>query len=414
MYGRLCQIANMFILLFCASYDKRKDFFMSEFLKPAVKPNNPQFSSGPCTKRPGWHIDALKDAFLGRSHRAAEGKAKLNEVITRSKDILGIPDDWVLGILPGSDTGAVEAALWSLLGPRTVDMLAWESFGQGWAVDASRHLGLTDARLFTADYGQLPDLSAVDFSHDIVFTWNGTTSGVAVPNGDWISDDREGLVIVDATSAVFAMDIPWHKIDVATWSWQKALGGEAAHGMLALSPRAVERLENYIPDWPIPKIFRLTKKGKLISGIFEGATINTPSMLAVEDALDALKWAEDIGGLKTLIKRSQDNFAVIDEFVTNNEWIDFLAETPETRSTTSVCLMLSDSRIKRKTKEEQAIIAKKFVKLLEAEGVAYDIGAYRDAPPGLRIWMGSTVEKQDIIDLMPWLSWAWEEIAKEL
>ncbi len=387
---------------------------MSEFLKPTQKPNNPQFSSGPCTKRPGWSLDGLKDAFLGRSHRAADGKAKLDEVITRSKDILGIPEDWVVGILPASDTGAVEAALWSLLGARTVDMLAWESFGQDWAIDASRHLGLNDARLFTAEYGQLPDLSAVDFNHDIVFTWNGTTSGVRVPNGEWISDKRKGLVIVDATSAVFAMDMPWHSIDVATWSWQKALGGEAAHGMLALSPRAVERLESYIPEWPVPKIFRLTKKGKLIEGIFEGATINTPSMLAVEDALDALKWAEEIGGLPALIKRSQDNFAVIDDFVKNNEWLDFLATQPETRSTTSVCLVLSDGRVKRKTKEEQAAIAKKFVKLLEEEGVAYDIGAYRDAPPGLRIWMGSTVETQDVIDLMPWLNWAWEQIAKDL
>ncbi len=387
---------------------------MSEFLKPAKKPNNPQFSSGPCTKRPGWQLTNLQEAFLGRSHRAIDGKAKLNEVIKRSKDILNIPNDWILGILPGSDTGAVEAALWSLLGARTVDMLSWESFGQGWAVDASRHLGLNDARLFTADYGYLPDLSAVDFSNDIVLTWNGTTSGVKVPNGDWIADDREGLVIVDATSAVFAMDIPWNKIDVATWSWQKALGGEAAHGMLALNPRAVERLENYIPEWPIPKIFRLTKKGKLIKGIFEGSTINTPSMLAVEDALDALKWAEDIGGLSALIKRSEDNFTVIDEFVKNNEWIDFLPQQAETRSTTSVCLVLNDGRIKRKPKEEQAAIAKRFVKLLDDEDAAYDIGAYRDAPPGLRIWMGSTIEKQDVADLMPWLSWAWEQIAKDL
>ncbi len=387
---------------------------MTEITKPAIRPNNPNFSSGPCTKRPGWSVDVLKDAFTGRSHRAAGGKAKLAEVINKSKAVLGMPEDWRLGIMPGSDTGAVECALWTLLGERTVDMLSWESFGQGWAVDAARHLGLTEARLFSAPYGALPDLNQVDFNHDIVLTWNGTTSGVKVPNGDWIADDRKGLVIVDATSAVFAMDIPWDKVDVVTWSWQKVMGGEAAHGMLALGPRAVERLENYIPSWPVPKIFRLTKGGKLIEGIFKGETINTPSMIAVEDAIDGLNWADDIGGLPALIKRSEDNLAIMADFVGKNPWIDFLAKKPEIRSNTSVCLVLSDNRITRKTVAEQATIAKEFVKLLADEGVAYDIGAYRDAPPGLRIWMGATVETQDVKDLLPWLTWAWKCIEAKL
>lgn len=387
---------------------------MTAITKPNTRPNNPNFSSGPCTKRPGWSLDALKDAFIGRSHRAAGGKAKLAEVIDKSKAILGIPDDWRLGIMPGSDTGAVEAVLWSLLGERTVDMLAWESFGQGWATDAARHLGLTDARLFTAPYGELPNLNQVDFAHDVVFTWNGTTSGVKVPNGDWIADDRKGLVIVDATSAVFAMDIPWDKVDVVTWSWQKVMGGEAAHGMLALGPRAVERLENYIPSWPIPKVFRMTKSGKLIEGIFKGETINTPSMIAVEDAIDGLNWADDIGGLSALMQRSNDNLEVISDFVAENAWIDFLAKIPETRSNTSVCLILTDPRIKRKTPAEQAALAKEFVKLLGDEGVAYDIGAYRDAPSGLRIWTGATVETADIRNLMPWLTWAWKTIEAKL
>lgn len=387
---------------------------MTAITKPNTRPNNPNFSSGPCTKRPGWSLDALKDAFIGRSHRAAGGKAKLAEVIDKSKAILGMPDDWRLGIMPGSDTGAVEAVLWSLLGERTVDMLAWESFGQGWATDAARHLGLTDARLFTAPYGELPNLNQVDFAHDVVFTWNGTTSGVKVPNGDWIADDRKGLVIVDATSAVFAMDIPWDKVDVVTWSWQKVMGGEAAHGMLALGPRAVERLENYIPSWPIPKVFRMTKSGKLIEGIFKGETINTPSMIAVEDAIDGLNWADDIGGLSALMQRSNDNLEVISDFVAENAWIDFLAKIPETRSNTSVCLILTDPRIKRKTPAEQAALAKEFVKLLGDEGVAYDIGAYRDAPSGLRIWTGATVETADIRNLMPWLTWAWKTIEAKL
>lgn len=387
---------------------------MTTITKPNVRPNNPNFSSGPCTKRPGWSLDALKDAFIGRSHRAAGGKAKLAEVIDKSKAILGMPDDWRLGIMPGSDTGAVEAVLWSLLGERTVDMLAWESFGQGWATDAARHLGLTDARLFSAPYGELPNLNQVDFNHDVVFTWNGTTSGVKVPNGEWIADDRKGLVIVDATSAVFAMDIPWDKVDVVTWSWQKVLGGEGGHGMLALGPRAVERLENYIPSWPIPKVFRMTKSGKLIEGIFKGETINTPSMIAVEDAIDGLNWVDDIGGLSVLIQRSNDNLEVISDFVAENTWIDFLAKVPETRSNTSVCLILTDPRMKRKTPAEQAAFAKEFVKLLADEGVAYDIGAYRDAPSGLRIWAGATVETQDVRNLLPWLTWAWKTIEAKL
>ncbi len=382
--------------------------------KPLTRPNCPNFSSGPCAKRPGWKLDALQNAVLGRSHRAAIGKARLNEVITLSKEILGMPDDWRVGILPGSDTGAVEAALWSLLGERGVDMLAWEAFGQGWVNDASRQLGLTDARLFTADYGLLPDLSIVNFDNDVVFTWNGTTSGVCVPNGDWIADDRKGLVIADSTSAVFAMDLPWDKLDVVTWSWQKVLGGEAAHGMIALSPRAVERLENYVPEWPVPKIFQLVKKGKLIEGIFEGATINTPSMLAVEDAVDALKWAKSIGGMPALQKRCRDNFSVIEDWVAQNDWVDFLAKDPASRSYTSVCLSLTSPAVTRKTKEEQAKIAKSLAKLLEEEGVAYDIGAYRDAPPGLRIWTGATVEKSDLEKLIPWLNAAWATIEKDL
>ncbi len=382
--------------------------------KPNQRPHCPNFSSGPCAKRPGWSLDALENAMLGRSHRAAECKARLNEVITRSKDILRIPKDWKLGIVPGSDTGAVEAALWSLLGERTVDMLAWEAFGQGWVNDASRQLGLTDARLFTADYGLLPDLSAVDFNHDVVFTWNGTTSGVCVPDGDWIEDNREGLVIADATSAVFAMDIPWDKLDVVTWSWQKVLGGEAAHGMLAISPRAVRRLESHVPEWPVPKLFQLVKKGRLIEGIFEGATINTPSMLAVEDALDALRWAESLGGLAALQKRCRANFNVIDAWVQQADWIDFLAKDPATRSCTSICLSLSAPSVTRKTKEEQAKIAKNIAKLLEQEGVAYDIGAYRDAPSGLRIWTGATVETSDLKKLVLWLDAAWNEIEKTL
>ena len=364
---------------------------------PTVRPNNPNFSSGPCTKRPGWSPAALTDAVVGRSHRSAPGKAKLAEVIERSRSILGIPDDYRLGIVPASDTGAVEIALWSMLGARGVDMLAWESFGAGWVNDMTKQLQLDDVRQFEAEYGLLPDLSQVDCDRDIVFTWNGTTSGVRVPDGDWIADDRGGLTLCDATSAVYAMELPWRKLDVATWSWQKVLGGEAAHGMLALSPRAVERLESYSPPRPLPKVFRLTKGGKLNEGIFKGATINTPSMLAVEDCLDSLKWAESVGGLSGLIARSKGNLQAIESWVERTDWIRFLAKIPATRSCTSICLELPGDGA-----EMPARIAQR----LEEEAVAYDIDGYRDAPPSLRIWGGATVETADIEALLPWLDWA--------
>ena len=353
---------------------------------PAARPENPRFSSGPCAKPPSFSLDKLADAPLGRSHRAAVGKAKLKAAIEETREILGIPADYRIGIVPASDTGAVEMALWSLLGERPVEMLAWESFGKGWVTDVVKQLGL-DATVHEAEYGRLPDLTAVNFDRDVVFTWNGTTSGVRVPNGDFIPADRDGLTICDATSAAFAQRLPWDKLDVTTFSWQKVLGGEAAHGMLILSPRAVARLESYSPAWPLPKIFRLTKGGKLIEGIFEGATINTPSMLAVEDYLQALDWARSVGGLEGLRERANANLAVVQGFVAEHDWIAFLAEASETRSNTSVCLRFTDARI-----TDGAGFAKAVAKRLEAEGVAYDIGAYRDAPPGLRIWCGGTVE----------------------
>ena len=369
---------------------------------PATRPANPRFSSGPCAKPPTFTLQSLADAPLGRSHRAAIGKAKLKEAIETTREILGVPASYRIGIVPASDTGAMEMALWSLLGPRPVEMLAWESFGAGWVTDVAKQLKL-DATVRTADYGQIVDLATVDFDRDVVFTWNGTTSGVRVPNGDAIPAGRAGLTICDATSAAFAMDLPWDKLDATTYSWQKVLGGEAAHGMLILSPRAVERLESYTPPWPMPKILRLTKGGKLIEGIFEGATINTPSMLAVEDYLQALEWAKSVGGLPGLIARADANSRVLETFVAQNEWIDFLAEDPATRSNTSVCLKFTDTRI-----FDGAAFAKAVAKRLETEGVAYDIGAYRDAPPGLRIWCGGTVETSDLEALMPWLSWAFE------
>jgi len=378
---------------------------------PAVRPQRPEFSSGPCAKRPGWSAAALDDAVLGRSHRSAEGKAKLKEVIDRHRLLLGIPDDYRIGIVPASDTGAVEMAMWSMLGPRGVDLLAWESFGQGWVSDAVKQLGLADANVMEADYGALPDLSQASPDRDVVFTWNGTTSGVCVPNGDWIAADRAGLTICDATSAVFAMDLPWSKLDVTTWSWQKVLGGEAAHGMLVLSPRAVERLESYTPERPLPKIFRLTKGGKLIEGIFRGETINTPSMLCVEDVLDGLRWAEDIGGKAALIARSRENLAAIERWVDATPWIEFLASDSSIRSSTSICLKLSDSC--GLSGDGRATAPKEMSKLLEAEGVAYDINGYRDAPAGLRIWGGATVETSDIEALLPWLEWAFAQIRQE-
>jgi len=377
--------------------------------RPTTRPQRPLFSSGPCAKRPGWTLDTLTHAPLGRSHRAAIGKARLADVINLSRDLLGIPADYRIGIMPASDTGAIEAALWSLLGPRPVDVLAWDSFGLDWAIDVTEELQLT-AHVQKAPYGALPDLTAVDWSHDVVFTWNGTTSGVRVPDGRWIAPDRTGLAICDATSAVFAMDIPWGRLDVVTWSWQKVLGGEAAHGMIALSPRAIARLAEHRPTWPVPKIFRLAKNGKVAEGIFKGETINTPSMLCVEDQIDALRWARDIGGLAALIDRCDRNFAVIDDWVAQSNWADFLATAPATRSTTSVCLKIVDPRVIRLPQTEQAAIASAIAKLLDSDGVAHDIGSYRDAPPGLRIWCGATIEAIDLVALLPWLDWAFETV----
>jgi len=379
---------------------------------PDIRPANANFSSGPCAKRPGFTLDALAGAFLGRSHRAAEPKVRLNEVITLSRSILGLPADWRLGIVPGSDTGAVEMALWSLLGARGVDIVTFESFGEGWATDIVRHLKLTDTRVLTAPYGKLPDLHLVDPANDLVFAWNGTTSGVRVPHADWIDADRQGLVICDATSAAFAMALPWDKLDVVTWSWQKVLGGEAAHGMLALSPRAVERLETYTPAWPLPKLFRLTARGKIAEGIFKGETINTPSMLCVEDAVDGLRWAERIGGLPALIARSEANLAAVADWVSHSDWADFLAEDPATRSCTSICLKITAPWFTALPAEGQAKAAKQLASLLEQQAVAYDIAAYRDAPPGLRIWAGATVETADIRALLPWLDWAAVRVAE--
>ncbi|KAA0917603.1 phosphoserine transaminase [Aquicoccus porphyridii] len=376
---------------------------------PATRPANPRFSSGPCAKIPTFELAKLADASLGRSHRAAVGKAKLKAAIDGTREILGIPDDYRIGIVPASDTGAVEMALWSMLGARGVEMLAWESFGAGWVTDVVKQLKLDNATVKTAEYGEIVDLSSVDFAHDVVFTWNGTTSGVRVPNGDWIADDRDGLTICDATSAAFAQDLPWPKLDVTTFSWQKVLGGEAAHGMLILSPRAVERLESYTPPWPLPKIFRMTKGGKLNEGIFVGETINTPSMLAVEDYLVSLDWARSVGGLKGLIARADANTKAVVDFVETHDWIDVLPRDPATMSNTSVCLKFTDPRIK-----DGAGFAKAVAKRLEGEGVAYDIGAYRDAPPGLRIWCGGTVETANVQALMPWIEWAFEaEIAAQ-
>lgn len=368
--------------------------------KPTTRPNIPNFSSGPCAKRPGYDVSALDLSALGRSHRSALGKKLLGLCCSETARILGLPADYRVAVVPASDTGAVEMSMWSLLGARGVDMLAWESFGAGWVTDVMKQLKLPNARKLEAGYGDIVDLGAVNFDHDVVFTWNGTTSGVRVPNGDWIPDDRAGLTICDATSAVFAMELPWHKLDVVTFSWQKVLGGEGGHGMLILSPRAVERLESYSPPWPLPKIFRMTSGGKLSEGLFKGETINTPSMLCVADYLDALKWCESLGGVQGTIARSQANLKVIEDFVAANPWISFLAKDAATRSNTSVCLALDLPEDK----------VKALVKLLEAEGVAYDIGSYKDAPPGIRIWCGATVEQADLQALMPWLKWAYEEI----
>lgn len=369
-------------------------------MRPQDRPHNPNFSSGPCSKRPGYDVRNLALETLGRSHRSALGKAALARACGETAEILGLPPGYRVGIVPASDTGAMEMAMWSLLGQRGVDVLAWESFGKGWVTDITQQLKLENVRRLEADYGLLPDLEQVDFNNDVVFTWNGTTSGVKVPDGEWIPEARAGLTICDATSAVFAMDIPWEKIDVATYSWQKVLGGEGAHGVLILSPRAVERLESYAPPWPLPKIFRLTKGGKLIEGIFSGATINTPSMLCVADYLDALAWVKSIGGLKACIARSQQNLALLEAFVNANDWIAFLAQVPATRSNTSICLTL----------QAAADAVKAMVKLLEEEAVAYDIGAYRDAPAGIRIWGGATVAAADVEKLLPWLTWAYGQV----
>lgn len=378
--------------------------------KPASKPRNPRFSSGPTSKRPGWSLEALDTSSLGRSHRAGYPKGRIKQVIDDSKLILGIPDDYLVGIVPASDTGAFEMAMWTMLGARGVDVLSWESFGAGWLTDIKSQLKLEDVRDLSAAYGELPDLGAVDGDRDIVFTWNGTTSGVRVPDADWIPSDRAGLTFCDATSAVFAMAVDWQKLDVVTWSWQKVLGGEAAHGMLVLSPAAVARLESYTPAWPLPKIFRLAKKGKVTLDLFEGATINTPSMLAVEDQLDALAWADSIGGLPALIERSARNLAAIEAWVAQSDWAGFLASDPVNRSSTSICLSIVDPWFTGKDEDEQQAMIKKLTKLLEAEDVAYDIGGYRDAPPGLRIWGGGTVETADIEALLPWLDWGYASL----
>jgi len=377
---------------------------------PAIRPKNPYFSSGPCSKRPGYNLAALKANLLGRSHRSKPGKDRLQLVIEKTRTMLGVPAHYRIGIVAASDTGAVEMALWSLLGSRPVDVLAWEAFSNDWLIDITKQLKLKDTRTFTAPYGQLPDLKQINKAHDIVFAWNGTTSGARVPNGDWIAADREGLTICDATSAAFAMTLPWDKLDVTTFSWQKVLGGEAQHGILILSPRAVTRLESYTPVWPMPKIFRMTKGGKLVEGIFQGETINTPSMLCVEDILDALTWAESVGGLTGLIQRSEANLAAITAWVETSSWAAFLTEDKTIRSCTSICLKIIDPWFTGKTAEDQAAIAKKVANFLEKEGVAFDIGAYRDAPPGLRVWRGATVETADIKALLPWLDYAYKSV----
>ena len=381
--------------------------------KPTTKPSCPHFSSGPCAKRPGWSLDALKGAALGRSHRAGIGVKKLADVITRSKAILGMPADYRLGIVPGSDTGAVEMALWSLLGARGVDVLGWEVFGKTWVTDIVKQLKIKDARTFEAPFGSIPDLSQVDTDRDVVFTWNGTTSGVKVPNGDWIKKDRQGLTICDATSAVFAMELPWDKLDVVTWSWQKVLGGEAAHGMIALSPRAVERLNSYAPAWPPPKIFRLTKGGKLNEEPFEGKTINTPSMLAVEDCLDALKWAEGIGGLKGLVERSNANLKAVEQVVERTDWLEFLPDRADIRSNTSICFKITDSWLTSKDEESHRKVIKSVESMLDKEGIAFEVANHRDAPPSFRIWGGATVETADIKSVMDWIIWAYESVKSQ-
>jgi len=378
--------------------------------KPTTKPKNPNFSSGPCAKRPGWNIQNLKTDSLGRSHRAKLPKQRLAEVINLSKELLNIPSDYKVGIIAGSDTGAIESAMWSLLGKTGVEVLAWESFGSDWVKDIKEQLKIKNLTIHQSDYGDLPDLQKINFDNDIVFNWNGTTSGVCLPNADWISDNRKGLTICDATSAVFAMDMDWHKLDVITWSWQKVLGGEAAHGMIALSPKALERLSEYQPIWPIPKIFRLANNMKVIEGIFKGETINTPSMLCVEDAIDALNWIQSIGGSKGSIDKSQSNLQVVKTWVESKDWIDFLAKDSSTLSSTSICLKITDPWFLGLSVDQQQLKIKEINSLLDKEQVAFDINAYRTAPPGFRIWGGATVESSDIETLLPWIEWGYQSI----
>ena len=385
---------------------------MTQIAKPAIRPADSRFSSGPTKKRPGWSLDALQGAVLGRSHRSKLGKARLKDAIDRTREILGVPADYRIGITPGSDTGAVELAMWSMLGPRKVDVLAWESFGEDWVTDVAKQLKL-EHRVFKAPYGELPDLGQVDFKNDVIFTWNGTTSGVRVPNADWIQANREGLTFCDATSAVFAQDLDWAKLDVVTFSWQKVLGGEGAHGMIILSPRAAERVATNTPAWPMPKIFRIAKKGGVDEEFFQGATINTPSMLCVEDYLDALKWTQKIGGLEALLARANSNLKALEEWAAKTPWVDFLAADPKTRSNTSVCLKIVGPRVTGLDDEGQAEFAKKIANALEKEGVALDVASYRAAPPGLRIWCGATVDASDVEALTPWLEWAFQTVIAE-
>ncbi len=378
--------------------------------KPLDKPLNPNFSSGPCAKRPGWKIESLKNSAIGRSHRSKECKKKLNEVIIKSKKILGLPDSYTLAIMPGSNTGALESALWSLLGNKGVDVLAWENFGKDWVIDILDQLKIKNSNKFVTDYGMLPDLSKTNFKNDVIFTWNGTTSGVCVPNADWIPEDREGLTICDATSAIFAMDIDFKKLDVITWSWQKVLGGEAAHGMLALSPRAMERLENYEPSWPIPKLFRLATKKKIAKGVFEGSTINTPSMICVEDALDALSWVESVGGLNELINISKNNLKIVSDWVNKSDWVKFMCEELKNRSSTGITLRIKEEWFNKMPEDKQKEFMKKIISKLSDEGVAYDVNGYPKAPPSLRIWGGATVSNKDMKTLLPWVDWAYNSV----
>jgi len=382
--------------------------------KPSKKPLNPNFSSGPCAKRPGWDISVLKKTPIGRSHRSKECKEKLNEVIIKSKKILNLPNSYVLAIMPGSNTGALESALWSLLGFKGVDVLAWENFGKDWVIDVLDQLKIKDVNSYVAEYGDLPDLKKINFKNDVIFTWNGTTSGVRVPNAEWIPNDREGLTICDATSAIFAMDIDFEKLDVITWSWQKVLGGEAAHGMLALSPRAIKRLETYTPEWPIPKLFRLSNKKKVLKGVFEGSTINTPSMICVEDALDSLKWVESIGGTNEIIKKSNKNLQIVSDWVNKSNWVEFMCNESTTRSSTSITLKIKDVWFNKFPEEEQKNLIKKMVSSLNKEGVANDINGYPKAPPSLRLWGGGTVQNTDMEILLPWIDWAYEDMKQNV